>query len=76
MKQLADQSPLCDAGTQSRFVFSFKEVEEQRLIKVHFIVKHENLISSYFTGSKCTIYRSTYYDSSYGKRPTNSKIPE
>ena len=39
MKQLADQSPLCDAGTQSRFVFSFKEVEEQRLIKVHFIVK-------------------------------------
>ena len=47
MKQLADQSPLCDAGTQSRFVLSFKEVEEQRLIKVHFIVKHENLISSY-----------------------------
>lgn len=73
MKQLADQSPLCDAGTQSRFVFSFNEVEEQRLIKVHFIVKHENLISSYLQEANVQfIGAHTMIAATANDQPTNS----
>lgn len=62
MNQLADQSPLCDAGTQSRFVFSFKEVEKQRL-----------LISSYLQEANVQfIGAHTMIAATANDQPTNS----